>query len=177
MFSKAEWEERPDLCGWYGTRYAGNLVRAANGSKFAWALPRAVYDLGEYTGGSICRWKGPRELNIDGDSLLCSWQRRNPEWCGHTSCQDGWGSPRCWDVCRWQFRCQSHLLQPNRGRKSSVRHIYSCWYIWSMLGSTSRPLSFTHARLRRHHIVLADPKPSFATTLYFSLMTSPKVIG
>ena len=38
-------------------------------------------------------------------------------------------------------------------------------------------LSLTHAWLRQHHIVLADPKPSFATTLYFSLMTSPKVIG
>lgn len=46
-----------------------------------------------------------------------------------------------------------------------------------MLSSALHPPSCTYARFRQHHIVLADPKPSFATTLYFSLMTSPKAIG
>lgn len=35
-------------------------------------LPRPVDNLGEYTGGSVYHRKEPRELDIDGDSLLCS---------------------------------------------------------------------------------------------------------
>jgi hypothetical protein len=35
-------------------------------------MPWEIDDLGEYTGGSVYRWKEHHELNIDGDSLLYS---------------------------------------------------------------------------------------------------------